>query len=434
MSLPSSSPSTAPSAPNRWLETVRDALLVSGRWFAVLSLFAVSLNKPATNILLALSLACALLGSHTRERWCASARHPVVIGALVWWGMTVLSGVHAWAAGHGSSLSGSSVWALWYPLVLGALLTDSAWRRRGLIAFAAAVGGVLLISCGQFVGIFPQREVAAVMPSMRNTVFKEYTQQGLTFLMLASMAVAVALVAHRPKQRMLACALALLTLVNVVFILKSRTTYITLVPLIVYWAWRLFGRRGAGWRAVAATGLLLVAIAALSWAVQPVRERLLQSVTQEITRYAAQREPTSMGIRLELWRRTLPLIQEAPVFGHGLGQWPPLYREAIENLPQFDAFLMGHPHQEMLLIWTEQGTVGLLVYLALLVALARYIRRLDAPYRDIYAGILLIYVTAGLANGLWADFTHRHVFILLLACIPLAPPKKPATLTARAEP
>lgn len=422
------------SAPTRWVDTARDALLASGRWFAVLSLFAVSLNKPATNILLALSLACALLGSHTRERWRASARHPVVIGALAWWGMTVVSGVHAWATGHASSLSGSSVWALWYPLVLGALLTDTAWRRRGLIAFAVAVGGVLLISCGQFVGVLPQREVAAALPAMRNTVFKEYTQQGLTFLMLASMAVAVALAAHRPKQRLLACGLALLTLVNVVFILKSRTTYITLVPLIVYWAWRLFGRRGVGWRAVAATGVLLLTIAALSWAVQPVRERLLQSVTQEVTRYATQREPTSMGIRLELWRRTLPLIREAPVFGHGLGQWPPLYRETIEKLPQFDAFLMGHPHQEMLLIWTEQGTVGLLVYLALLVALARYVRRLDAPYRDVYAGILLIYVTAGLANGLWADFTHRHVFILLLACIPLVPTKKQATLIARVEP
>ncbi|MFZ3117349.1 MAG: O-antigen ligase family protein [Variovorax sp.] len=422
------------STPTRWVDTARDALLVSGRWFAVLSLFAVSLNKPATNILLALSLVCALLGSQTRERWIASARHPVVIGALVWWGVMVLSGVHAWAAGHASLLTGTPVWALWYPLVLGTLLTDTAWRRRGLIAFAAAVALVLLISCGQFLGIFPQREVALALPAMRNTVFKEYTQQGLSFLMLASMAVAVALVAQRPKQRMLACALALLTLVNVVFILKSRTTYITLVPLIVYWAWRLFGRRGAGWRAIAATGALLLAIAALSWAVQPVRERLLQSVTQEVTRYATQREPTSMGIRLELWRRTLPLIQDAPVFGHGLGQWQPLYRKAIENLPQFDAFLMGHPHQEMLLIWTEQGTVGLLVYLALLVALARYIRRLDAPYRDIYAGILLIYVTAGLANGLWADFTHRHVFILLLACIPLAPTMKQPARTARIEP
>src|SRR5689334_8781816 len=120
MSLPSSPPLMT-SAPARWVATARDALLVSGRWFAVLSLFAVSLNKPATNIFLALSLVCALLGSQTRARWMASARHPVVIGALAWWGVMVLSGLHAWAAGHASQLTGSPVWALWYPLLLGTL-------------------------------------------------------------------------------------------------------------------------------------------------------------------------------------------------------------------------------------------------------------------------------------------------------------------------
>jgi O-antigen ligase len=84
---------------------------------------------------------------------------------------------------------------------------------------------------------------------------------------------------------------------------------------------------------------------------------------------------------------------------------------------------MGHPHQELLLILAEQGAIGLLVYLLLLIALARYIRRLDPIPRDIYTCILLIYLTAGLANGLWADFSHRHLFILLLACMPSAAPR-----------
>jgi O-antigen ligase len=70
----------------------------------------------------------------------------------------------------------------------------------------------------------------------------------------------------------------------------------------------------------------------------------------------------------------------------------------------------------------------------LLVALARYIRRLDPVPRDIYSCILLIYLTAGLANGLWADFSHRHLFILLLACMPLAKqPTSPLRVRTRPE-
>jgi len=33
--------------------------------------------------------------------------------------------------------------------------------------------------------------------------------------------------------------------------------------------------------------------------------------------------------------------------------------------------------------------------------------------------LLLIYLTASLANCLLIDFVHRHGFLLLLACIPL---------------
>jgi O-antigen ligase len=33
----------------------------------------------------------------------------------------------------------------------------------------------------------------------------------------------------------------------------------------------------------------------------------------------------------------------------------------------------------------------------------------------------LIYVTAGLANCILVDFSHRHIFLMLLACIPVVP-------------
>lgn len=84
----------------------------------------------------------------------------------------------------------------------------------------------------------------------------------------------------------------------------------------------------------------------------------------------------------------------------------------------------GHPHQEMLLIASEEGLLGLLIYLLLLAALLRHMLRLAPPERDIYVCIFLVYITAGLGNCLWADFSHRHLFILLLASMPLLPRQK----------
>jgi O-antigen ligase len=404
----------------RPLTSIRNALRIAGQWCAVASLFVVPLNKPATNIALVLSVVFSLLGNDARQRWLIAARNPVAQGALLWSGVLVLSAVHTWYTTSMLPLAGSFVWACWYPLVLGSLLQTSQWRWRALAAFALAVGLVLLISYGMDMGLIPQRSLAHSEPAMRNTVFKEYTQQGLALLVLGSMALAAAMATLSMPRKIFFSTVALLVLINIVFVLESRTAYLTLIPLLAYWAWRLLIKDRMSWRSTLIACTLAVAAVATVWFTPAVRERLVVSVAHEAELYASQRTPTSTGIRLELWRRTLPIIAAAPVFGHGLSQWAPLYRQSIEGLPDFNAFLMGHPHQEMLLILAEQGFAGLLVYLLLLVALARYTSRLNRPARDIYACILLIYVTAGLANGLWADFSHRHMFILLLACMPLA--------------
>ncbi|GAB2538549.1 O-antigen ligase family protein [Rhodanobacter koreensis] len=398
---------------------MRNAMSVAGRWCAVASLFVVPLNKPATNVAIGLALIFSLLGNDMRQRWLAAARHPVAQGALLWWVVLMLSALHTWYATSTLPLAGSFVWACWYPLVLGSLLQTPQWRRRALVAFALAVGLVLLISCGMDLGLIPQRSMVHSDPTMRNTVFKEYTQQGIALLVFGSIALAAAIATRSTLRRILFSAAALLAMINIVWMLESRTAYVTLIPLLGYWIWRILLKGRAILRSTLIACTLMVAALAIVWFTPPMRERLVLSVAHEAELYASQRTPTSTGIRLELWRRTLPIIAAAPVFGHGLSQWAPLYRQSIEGLPDFNAFLMGHPHQEMLLILAEQGFAGLLVYLLLLVALARYISQLDQPARDIYACILLIYVTAGLANCLWADFSHRHLFILLLACIPL---------------
>ena len=412
---------------------IRDALCIAGRWCAVACLFVVPLNKPATNIAIVLSLLFSLLGSDARQRWLTAARHPVAQGALLWWGVVVVSAVHTWYATSVLPLAGTAVWAWCYPLVLGSLLQTPQWRRRALIAFALAVGLVLLISCGMDLGLVPQRSLALLNPAMRNTVFKEYTQQGVAMLVFGSMALAMALATRSKRRKIFFSAAALLALLNVVLMTDSRTAYVTLIPLLLYWVWRTLLKGRVGWRSTLTACTLVVAALAIVWFTPPVRERLVISVAHEAELYASQRAPTSTGIRLELWRRTLPIIAAAPVFGHGLTQWAPLYRQSIEGLPNFDAFLMGHPHQEMLLILAEEGIAGLLVYLLLLMGLAHYMSRLSQPERNIYACILLIYVTAGLANCLWADFSHRHLFILLLACIPLvekhASPRRDALTT-----
>lgn len=389
----------------------------------VAALCCVPINKPATSIALAVALLCSVLAPDLQARLRAALRQPVVKGALIWMGVLALSAVHAkWA--HASAFpTGSTLLALAYPLLVATLLQTNRWRRRAVLGFCITVTIVLLISWGQAIGALPQRNLALLESGarMRNTVFKEYTQQGLAFLIVASFAFSAFLVASVRRTRLILAAVVLLATANVLFLIDSRTALITIVLVMTYFAWRVLGhQRMPGARQLAVLSISLGLGAVTLWSVPIVHDRVL-AVQKEIEAYGAGGQPTPTGIRMELWRRTVPMIVTAPIFGHGLNQWAPMYREAIRGLPDYQAYVMDHPHQEYLWILAEEGIAGLLVFAGLMIALARHLGRLLPAERDSWASLMIIFLTAGLANCLWFDFSHRHVFILLLACIPLAP-------------
>lgn len=401
---------------SKYTDNTRNSLLNIACWSLCLCLFSVPVNKPATNIFILLALVGSLTGARMLERWRAALRQPVVIGALVWLAARAVAFLYAPDGPERMQALNGSI-ALIYPLIIASLLETQQWRNRAMGAFGLAVSLVLVASWLQFAGVLPQPKMAAVFPSYRYTVFKDYTQQGIEFLIMAAMAASFALKETERRRKILLWVLTTAASINVIFLLQSRTSYLIVAPLLAFWAWRLLGGRRASWRRLALGAALLAVCASVAVMTPRVQQRLLQA-KDDVSNYTNKREATSMGIRLELWKQTEPIIASAPVFGHGLGQWRPIYQAQVKDFPDYDEFRMGHPHQEAMLILSEQGAVGLAVFIVLLILLGRYIARLPEPQRDFYISLLLIFVTASLANCLWSDFSHRHVFILLLACIP----------------
>jgi O-antigen ligase len=398
----------------------RPRLLAVGRWSILCALFALPFygyNKPLINVALALALLCSLGAPRLRARWAAARRQPAALGAAAVFALFALGALHA-PSGSGSWGALRPYLALLYPLLVATLLDDDRWRLRGLFAFGLATAIFLLLSWLQFFGVVPLAQFALENESLRYTVTGDYTQRGVGFIILAALAAAYAPSMPRPAWRRALWALAALALVNVAIVLQSRTTYLIAAPLLLYGGWRLIRTHYRGWRGAA---LVLVALALIGAALGSPRmqQRLLAS-EGEIARYAGQGAPTSMGVRLELWKRSVPIIEAAPWFGHGLGQWRLAYRRQASDAGLDAGFLMGHPHQEALLILSEEGIVGFAAFVALLVGLARHVRGLARAPRDFYNCLLIIYVTAGLANCLLVVFSHRHLFLMLLACLPLA--------------
>src|SRR5207253_7067964 len=126
---------------------------------------------------------------------------------------------------------------------------------------------------------------------------------------------------HRRVAAALA-ALAIVFLLNITFVAVARSTLVIFVVLLVLIALQRFA-----WKGTLAILVAGAVFAGFAWAASPYMRARVYSVVQEIQEYRFQDEATSSGLRLEFWRKSLRLIADAPVFGHGTGTVLDLFRE-----------------------------------------------------------------------------------------------------------
>jgi O-antigen ligase len=158
-------------------------------------------------------------------------------------------------------------------------------------------------------------------------------------------------------------ALAFLLLANVAFVAAGRTALVALPVLLV-----LFGAQRFGWKGtfgIVIAGLLATALAWTSSSY--LRERAL-GVVDEIQVYQRSNGETSVGYRLEFWKKSLGFVSEAPLIGNGTGSIPGLFRRAAIDSSDIRAAVTGNPHNLVIEIAVQLGLVGVAVLFAMLIA------------------------------------------------------------------
>lgn len=134
------------------------------------------------------------------------------------------------------------------------------------------------------------------------------------------------------------------------------------------------------------------------------------AVFTDIEQYQQGNPRTSVGIRLELWKGNLTLIQEKPLQGWGEKG----YKERLAELYKqgaIKAHIESHAHNEMLYNFSRRGVVGflslLLIYVLPIYAFAKMVPISERQYIPVkIAGILTVfcYVDFGLTQ---AFFEHN---------------------------
>jgi O-antigen ligase len=148
-------------------------------------------------------------------------------------------------------------------------------------------------------------------------------------------------------------------LANMLFVVVSRTALVTMPIMLA-----VFGAMHLRWR----TNLLILAAAAvlagLAWTTSPYLQQRVDSFSGEY-RLSREGSVTSVGERLEFWRKSLGFFAEAPIAGHGTGSIEGLFVQAAAGQTGIAAEIIRNPHNQTLNVAVQWGMLGVVVLYAM---------------------------------------------------------------------
>jgi O-antigen ligase len=200
-------------------------------------------------------------------------------------------------------------------------------------------------------------EITGVGPE-RGIFVKNYIDQGQEFA-LCAVALAYPIVTLLRERQIWSAALlvsvVLGLLANMVFAIVSRTAIVTMPVMLA-----VFAALHLRWRTSVMVLAGVVLLAGISWGVSPQLQTTVQSFAREYQLYRESNKPTSIGLRLEYWQKSLHFISEAPLAGHGTGSTRTLFeRVAVgDTMQSASAHVVANPHNQTLNVAVQWGAIG----------------------------------------------------------------------------
>jgi O-antigen ligase len=249
-------------------------------------------------------------------------------------------------------------------LVLPLLFYHFERSARGLWVFIAFVASCTLMMAMSWAVAFDPALSLKPEIGERGIFVKNYIDQGQEFS-LCAVALAYPIVTLRRTNRVrvaaLLAAVALSLVINMVFVITSRTALVTMPIMLA-----VFAVLHLKWRTSVIIFCAAIVLAALAWTTSSQLRSTAATFVSDYQTYKEQNKATSIGLRLELWQKSLRFFAEAPVVGHGTGSVRGLFAQASTGLTRFaDGQAIDNPHNQTLNVAVQWGVVGIIVLYAM---------------------------------------------------------------------
>ena len=248
-------------------------------------------------------------------------------------------------------------------LVLPLLLYHFERSPRGVWVFVAFLASCTLLMTVSWAVAFDPDLTLKPEAEARGIFVKNYIDQSQEFALCAvALAYPVMILLQTGGMRLAALltAVALGLLASMMFVVVSRTALVTMPIMLA-----VFALLHLKWR----TNLILLGVAVVvsgqAWTASPQLRWTTTTFIRDYQIYKELDQPTSIGLRLLFWQKSLGFIAEAPVIGHGTGSTRGLFEQAATG-PKVLAGgqVVSNPHNQTLNVAIQWGVVGVVVLYA----------------------------------------------------------------------
>jgi O-antigen ligase len=294
-------------------------------------------------------------------------------------------------------------------LMLPALFYHFERSARGVWVFAAFLLSCALLMLMSWIVAFDPR-LALKSAAEYGVPVKNYIDQSQEFALCAVAIGYPFITLLRAKSTWLAALLAGIALsfiVNMLFVSVSRTVLVTM-PIMV----AVFALLHLRWRSIMVITCVAVVAGALAWAASPKLRSTTASFLRDYQLYQEGDVPTSIGLRLVYWKKSLRFYAEAPLIGHGTGSIRGLFEEAATGPKALaNGSVIANPHNQTLNVAIQWGAIGIaLLYTMWLAHLLLF--RGEGLANWIGLMVVVQNVFTSLFNSHLFDFNEGWIYVL----------------------
>jgi O-antigen ligase len=293
-------------------------------------------------------------------------------------------------------------------LMIPLLLYHFERSARGLKVLAGFLVSCVLLMLMSWIVTF-EPGLALKSDAAYGVPVKNYIDQSQEFALCAVVLAYPVVILWRARKLWLAVLLIGISssfVVNMLFVSVSRTALVTMPVMLA-----VFALLHLKWRSIVAIACLTAVLGGVAWTTSPKLRGTAERFLSDYQLYHERNMPTSLGLRLVFWQKSLKFISEAPIFGHGTGSIRGLFVEAAIDQRGADAEVIANPHNQTLNVAVQWGAIGVaLLYAMWLMHLLLF--RGDGLAAWIGLMVVLQNVFTSLFNSHIFDFHEGWMYVL----------------------